>query len=261
MATKVEKIYIEIQTPLLLNTRHEHETILDLWASHIPEYLPDRYGNSEPIDRIFDLSKREEILTHFRWPFLAVKEKPKLDTSIWMRSPKKHLHSSWKLSFTFGEINVNRLISFLRAAAKQLAADFCCLTLFTDSEIDFGRRNRTAWNLDKKATRFFFAIHSQFLQQCLPDVYWLTIFGPPYVKLFGEEKILSAPASQTEVIGQKMVLMQLTPRLEDVRNTATFRDLKSRVKAHLGADTFYQPGQVGEARHPQFLWENEPGIK
>lgn len=261
MAAKVETIYIEIQTPLLLNTRQEHDTILDLWTTYLPEYLPDRYGNSEPIDRVFDLSKREEILAHFRWPFLAVKEKPKLDTSIWMRSPKKHLHSSWKLSFTFGEGDVGRLISFLRAAAQELEADFCCLTLFTDAEIDFGRRNRTAWNLDKKATRFFFAIHSQFLQQCLPDVYWLTIFGPPYVEFFGKERIISAPVTQSEVIDQKMVLMQLTPRLEDVRDAPKFRDLKSRIKTHLGADAFYQPGQVGQMRHPQFSWETEPGIK
>jgi hypothetical protein len=259
MATKVEKLYLEIQTPLLLSTRREHERILDLWTSCIPEYLPDRYGNSEPIDRAFDLNQRDAILSHLRWSFLAVKDKPKMNSSIWMRSPNKPLHSSWKLSFTFGEANVDRLISFLRAAAKELAADFCCLTLFTDSEIAFGRRNRSAWNLDKNATKFEFSIYSQFLQQCLPDVYWVTIFGPPYVEMFGSERIVSAPISQTEVIDQKLILMQLTPRLEDVRDAMSFRDLKNRVKAHLGADAFYQPGQIGLARHPQFIWERDPG--
>jgi hypothetical protein len=255
MATKVEKIYIEIQTPLLLNTRREHEMILDLWASHIPEYLPDRYGNSEPIDRVFDLSKRDEILTHFRWPFLAVKEKPKVDTSIWMRSPKKLLHSSWKLSFTFGQVNINHLILFLRAAAKALEADFCCLTMLTDSEIDFGRRNRTAWNLDKKATRFFFSIHSQFLQQCLPDVYWTTIFGDPYVKMFGKDKLLSAPAHQVEALSDSLISIQMTESLESVKaNPTAFVEAKMRLKSFLGDDAFFRPGKIGQCKHPDFVW-------
>jgi hypothetical protein len=255
MGTKVETIYIDIQTPLLLSTRQEHERILELWGHYLPECLPDKYGNSEPIDLIFDLSKRDEILSHFRWPLLAVKTKPKVNASVWMRSPKKFLHSSWKLSFTFGEVNVDRLIPFLRAAAKELAADFCCLTLFTDSEIDFGRRNRTAWNLDKKATKFQFDIYSQFLQQCLPDVYWTTIFGEPYVKMFGKDKLLSAPAHQVEALSDSLISIQMTESLESVKaNPPAFVEAKMRLKSFLGEDAFFRPGKIGQCKHPDFVW-------
>jgi len=256
MGTKIETIYVDIQTPLLLSTRQEHERILKLWEDYLPECLPDKYGNSEPVDLTFDLTKRDEILNHFRWPLLAVKAKPRVRASVWMRSPKKLLHSSWKLSFTLGEVNVDRLNQFLRASAKELAADFCCLTLFTDAEIDFGRRNRTAWNLDKKATKFQFDIYSQFLQQCLPDVYWTTIFGAPYVKMFGKQKLLSAPAYRVEALNDSLVSIQLTESLENVKaNPIAFAETKMQLKSFLGEDAFFRPGKLGQCKCPDFVWK------
>jgi len=84
-------------------------------------------------------------------------------------------------------VDLKELARFLREAAKALEGDFGCLTLLTSAEIEAGRRNATVLTLDKSATRFDFFISSQGIQRCIPDVYWMTVFGAPYVKMFGME--------------------------------------------------------------------------
>src|SRR6476619_5796824 len=36
------------------------------------------------------------------------------------------------------------------------------------------------------------------LKKYLPDIYWMTVFGAPYVRLFSQELLLSAPAYQVQ---------------------------------------------------------------
>ena len=221
----------------------------------MPEYLPDKFGNWEPIDQVFEVNKRDMVLKHWRWPFLATKKKPRMDAGVWMRKGTKPLHASWDLTFRSGEVDVTRLTRFLQQAAKELEADFSCLTLFTETEIDFGRRNRTAWNLDKKATKFQFAIYSQFLQQCIPDVYWMTLFGAPYLKVFGKDHLLAAPVHKAEVLSDSIISLQLAPSLEDVSTDAMgFAETKKRLKTFLGEDAFFRVGKLGVCRRPEFVW-------
>jgi hypothetical protein len=255
MSAEAERICIEILTPLSLRSPEDGEKVLHLWEKYLPEYLPDKFGNWEPIDQNFDLGKRDKILDHWQWPFLAEKQNPKIDASIWMRKGTRPLHAMWKLAFDFDGVDVSKLSCFLRAAAKDLEADFGCLTLFTQAEIDFGRQNRTAWNLDKRATKFHFAVYSQFLQQCIPDIYWITVFGAPYVKMFGKEKLLSAPVHNAEALNNETVLLQLTPSLDDVRNASAFGETKMRIKGFLGEEYFFKAGSLGLLKHPEFVWK------
>jgi hypothetical protein len=254
MATEAGRVYVDILTPLPLSAREDGERILNLWEKHLPDCLPDRYGNWEPIDQVFDPRQRDTVLNHWQWPFLAERHRPKMEASVWMRKGKKPLHASWKFAFNFGEVSAEALRDFLRAASVELMADFSCITLLTQSEIDFGRLNRTAWNLDKRATRFDFAIYSQFLQKCIPDLYWVTVFGAPYVEMFGKSKLLSAPVYKAEALSDDIVLLQLTPSLEAVQDAGVFGGKKAVVKEYLGEEAFYKVGNLGTARHPAFVW-------
>ncbi len=72
------------------------------------------------------------------------------------------LHAMWKLAFDFDGVGVSKLSCFLRAAAKDLEADFGCLTLFTQAEIDFGRQNRTLgiWTSELQNSTLRFTVSS-----------------------------------------------------------------------------------------------------
>jgi hypothetical protein len=70
----------------------------------------------------------------------------------------------------------------------------------------------------------------------LRDVYWVNVFGPPFVELIGVEHLLSAPA-RTERLGAAHVLLEVDRRDKDA------------VHAHIGKEFFApapaQPGQPG----------------
>ena len=110
-----------------------------------------------------------------------------------MRKGQLLQHATWLLCFDYGDVDVRELTRFLQEASKMLEGDFGCLTLLTETEIEAGRKNGAVSALDKRATRFNFLVSSPDIRKCLPDVYWMTVFGAPYVKMFGRDRLLSAP--------------------------------------------------------------------
>src|SRR5258708_13310093 len=126
MGTQVEPVCLQILTPLTLKSRDAGEKLLQLWESCLPECLPDKIGNWEAVDRIFDLSKRDLILDHWQDPFLAVKKKPKMDAYVGMRPEKRPLHASLRFTLRFGQVDVPKLENFLQAITREFKADFGC---------------------------------------------------------------------------------------------------------------------------------------
>jgi hypothetical protein len=237
-----EELHIQLLTPLPLTSQEEGGRVLDLWETHLSSYLPDLCGNHEPLDQPFDLKRRHAILEHWKWPFLARRRKPHMESSIWMRRGGILQHAAWKFVIPFADAHVHALVEFVRAAAKALEVDFGCLTLLTQREIADGRCNGTVMPLDRKGTRFNFGISSQDLQKCIPDVYWLTVFGRPFVEMFGKSRLLHAPAYGVEAVSDELVLLQLTPNVEDTRERDAV-SAKAKVKAFLGETAFFQRGR------------------
>jgi hypothetical protein len=76
-----------------------------------------------------------------------------------------------------------------------------------------------------------------FLEDSLPGLYWLNYFGPPYTKLFGKERLLSAPGFEVgEADGGVLVA------LDEVPMTWTGGEYRAREAAvidHLGREFFF----------------------
>ncbi|NJL30059.1 MAG: hypothetical protein HC897_20275 [Thermoanaerobaculia bacterium] len=99
------------------------------------------------------------------------------------------------------------------------------------------------------------------LQQYLPDLYWLTIFGPPYVDLFGRERLLSAPAPIVEELPTGAILIQLSENMLDFRDRFEEVDrVRQAVKAHLDSDAFFDPAKGKDHKYnvPVFRFPNRP---
>ena len=99
-------MFLEILTPKPLTSREEGGRVLHLWRSYLPSCLPDKVGNWEPVDQVFHPEDRDAILALWRWPFLAVKSKPKMGARVFMRKGKILQHASWVLSFDYGGVDV-----------------------------------------------------------------------------------------------------------------------------------------------------------
>lgn len=85
---------------------------------------------------------------------------------------------------------------------------------------------------------------------CLGGITWLALFGPPYVEMFGRERLLSAPCYVEEFAKDRFLLMTSEePREPDEELLA----LQERVKQHLGVEAFYRHD---EPRQTVFTWED-----
>jgi hypothetical protein len=177
-----------------------------------------------------------------------------------MRKRSQCIHSTWILSFDSEAANQSDLLKFLKAASTTLEADLACLTLLTPTELDLGLASRAVLALDKRRTKFSFFISSKDLQNRVPDLFWVTVFGEPYVEMFGRERLLSAPAYETQLLTSGIVMLQLSEVLTDVENDPSkVNATRSRIKTHLGQDAFFQsnlPPQY-KYRAPRFTFPDE----
>jgi len=252
------RVVLEILSPLPLIDRQDGREILELWKAYLPRLLPDKFGNWEPVDRPFDADNLSVALDNWKWPFLAERAQPKVNCGIWMRkNAKQLLHSTLIWEFYLPIVEQNELLVFLRTAAIALKADFACLHLLTASEIERGRANRTVTALDKKATQFNFFLASKDLKRRIPDIYWATIFGRPYLEMFGKERLLSTPAYQVDVFSEGIVLLQISEKLSEVADhPGTFRSARERAILHLGESAFFRSAAeaADDYRAPNFAF-------
>ncbi len=85
-----------------------------------------------------------------------------------------------------------------------------------------------------------------------PDLKWISLFGKPYIELFGRDQLLSAPCYKVHEFGANLIGLQLT---ESIVDDIPF-EVRSAVKKHLGEEAFVEEGK-GIRRHqvglvPQF---------
>ena len=128
-----------------------------------------------------------------------------------------------------------------------------------DAEIDRGRAAGAVAFLDSKRTQKNLFVTTHELKKYLPDLYWCTVFGEPYVQLLTRETLLSAPVHRAEELENGSIVVQLTPTLvEAVENEAAFETRRKDVKAYLEGDgpVFFDPEKGADFayRVPEFQW-------
>jgi len=108
-----------------------------------------------------------------------------------------------------------------------------------------------------------FSFVDRTLTKCLPDLYWAQIVGPPWVELWGADRIASTPAYRVEEVAPSTWLIQLTPHLADVTDDRdNYVAIRTKAKEHLGEDTFFdrERGHYAEYRAPRIPTLGERGL-
>jgi hypothetical protein len=73
----------------------------------------------------------------------------------------------------------------------------------------------------------------------LVDLYWINAFGPPYVEMFGREKLLGLPSFSRQEMPDGGVLLQMTKTPVDP-GSDDWRALREEAVQFLGSDFFCQ---------------------
>lgn len=235
---------------------------IKLFVEMMPELTPEEWGRGEPTNS-FDANLLEELV-----PNLAEHEKLRSALPLelqsnfpayggrpepigWTRKtwPKAYghfgpawgdggqraTHSHIYVDIQSDAIGQDKMTGFLKDYCVKLDCDLGQIDILTPYYKDIAFRNGASQFSD----HISFTTHV--LRHWLPDVFWATVFGPAYVKLFGKENLLNAPAAVAQEIGENMIYIQLTDKLSDaVDHPEELNEVRKTFKKSQSVDAFYR---------------------
>jgi hypothetical protein len=259
----MKPIFFEILSPHPLSRQEDARNLIRLWAEVAPDILPDRVGTYEPIKREFSVDDLSELLAEWENHVLFRRvAKPKLHSSIFMQYGPHRKHSSWTISVDDPNgLSLSSLQKLLEQASTDFSADFAFLHSPMTCDIEIGLASGSIAYLNSAKSRISLFVTTHLLARYIPDIYWVTLFGQPYVRLFSRERLLSAPAYRVHELGNGSVLMQLTEFLDESAEALdSYQACKILVKDHLSSDAFFdlKKGANHKYRVPEFVWRELP---
>lgn len=225
----------------------DYIAVVRLHCEMLPEYMPMKWGWSEPFKHAFAPEHPEQLLDNGRCTNVWWKRTGKKKANgSWMRcwgqpSSPTRTHASIDVS-VYESVLQHKLLAYLKAVSQQSAADFGLMDSITESYFDFAVESRlTKWGSKERPDTRHILLSTHTLRHWLPDMPWAVVFGPAYVRMFGKEKLMSTPAHCVEDLGKEMVFIQLTPRLEDIHeHFEMVMAARAKAKQHLGEDAFFK---------------------
>ena len=247
-------VFLNVLTRRSLEDRRDGARILDLLSDHLPLCVPELAGNWEPLHSI-EASNRAALLTKWSDPFLWRHRIPRCDGNIFMRGPDSDMHAGIYLSSNAGIDAIPGFASFLQAVAVEFQADLGFVHMLTPEDLERGRLSGTVSCLDPARQRFYLSLTTHDLRRGLPDVYWATVFGQPYVQQFGLARLLGAPANVVKKLSVDLVYVQLTDAAEDLHaEPQKVEKARDMLKAYLGTRWFIDGTNDAAEGGAKFDW-------
>jgi hypothetical protein len=291
---------IELSAKVLVRlpiaAREDRRKLLTLYLRHFPQHVPEKYGCTEPLKETFTSNDLDQVLDSWTGnSFSAARRNPKLLLNV-HSSPvpsRKPRHSTISLTRLQSENpdDIFALREFVCDAVESFNADFGVAHILTQTELEerleeVKRRQSASTtpeaiqfandHMKQRISREGFAPvlwgmsvmpnNTVALESCLPDLSWVTVFGRPYVEMFGSERVLGSPVHDVRRLAKGGIGLTLTKRLEDNEVSFTeFKTTQSRCKEHLGRNAFCDPDappgyvyMAPEFEFPQEMYKRGP---
>lgn len=250
------RIDLKLLSVRSLRSPEDFLAVVRLQNEMLPEFTPQKFGWVEPT-LSFDAVHPEQLIPSDC--------NGQADNVFWKRTGKNRAEGAWmpgwrqqhagQMLSTHGSMSLavfdsrseQDLIAYLQAGSVQAGGDFG----FVDGQTEAYRPHALLSDFTLFGTGL--SVVTPLLRHWLPDMPWATVFGPAYVRMFGKERVLSAPVHLVKELGPETVYLQLTPKLEDIEERFDeVMTARERVKQHLGADAFFQPEKAYDWReHPE----------
>jgi len=242
---RLDRIAINILTPLNMASREYGDDFVELITSEFPFLSPDKYGNLEPLRNTYVEGQKDRMLDCWGNTFIWSRSRPFVEGDVHFRRGPRPTHS-WIVIRLDKKVNIIDVVRFLQKIAVRFGADFASVHYMAQEEVaeilgDLanGVSNPRLLFDNPRNGLHRNIVTSHHLQRFLPNLYWATIFGPPYVDLFGKELLLTAPAFQVTELAEKCVYMQLSPNpLDFASDYASQNRSRQHIKDYLDHDAF-----------------------
>lgn len=239
-------VCVNVLSPLALRQPAELLDSIETFLRSLSCVTPEKWGWSEPLNRDFDAHDLRALApegTHCETVYWKRKKRPKAEGAFAVRWSSKSprvldTHSNINFATELGQIDQVQLVQYLKASCVRARADIGLIDVLSAPYREFAIESGSA----PFGERCMVVTH--LLRHWLPDVFWATVFGPAYVRLFGKERLLNAPAYLVEELGPDTIYIQLTELLADTVNKATELQLcRDRFKEHIGCKAFFIHGE------------------
>jgi len=213
--------------------------LLDLLNRDIPSFFPEKHGSSEPLRDAFD---DNGVAQAWQSRYMWSASLGRVEGTVFKREFEHEPHSTVLIRAEPETVSQSEAVSFLQHLSNAFQADFAFAHVLTKEESELGAPGVYGF-ADTAGDEPLLTISTRILSRFIPDVYWATIFGPPYVSLFGGQKLLSTPVADAHLIDDERMYLQMTPTLGDIRlNYEGFERARARIKEHLDHRAFWQRG-------------------
>ncbi|HEV2474607.1 MAG TPA: NTF2 fold immunity protein [Chthonomonadales bacterium] len=229
----MKTLEVELLVPRRLTSRAEASEVLGLLENVYSGLRPEKYGHLEPIRTPFD---REAVLR--AWPdvFFWRHRQPSVTGCLFPKLPNRansYLHAWITISVGLFKADVASVKRFLSAASGQLNAHFAFAHYLTEGDQALGRANRTISDNGV-------CVSAHTILKSIPDLYWITVLGTPYVQIFGRDRLLSAPAYRVEELENGAFLLQLSEHpLDAEKDYEAVNRVRLALKQHLDCNVFF----------------------
>ncbi len=231
-------------TPAYIGSRGSGRMFLEALLEGAPEWSPEKYNYFEPINRPFDPLKIEDALDAWRFSFLWRRKRPAVRGSAWFGGK---VHSAIYIKVPQPVFAMEPALGFLRKLNEHFSVDLSYVHVAHDSDFDDPDRYRS------RVEPFIAGLTTHCLREGLPDVPWAMLYGPPYVDLFGRERLLKTPAAHVEETAGG-VYVQLTPTAADVAvGRKSYLAAQQAAKEYLNSGAFLGETSSDQLRVPEFL--------
>ena len=233
-------VFLEVITGSSLYPLEDGRELMRLLEELVPEWMPARWGHDEPLRRTYTPELLEEAWSdELMWKGAGARANGMIFRP---RGPRER-YGAIVLAADSSDVDVSRAVALLERLGLAFDGVYGFFHRVTRRDLVGAGPNSVEYLASDEANLFVPEIQ---LRRWLPDLYWGNLLGPPYVELFGRERIESAPAYTVKQVGPDLYYLQLSERLEDLRDRWDEVDaVRAAVKQHLGANAFWDPA-LGE---------------
>jgi hypothetical protein len=220
---------IEFFVPRVDESKSEGKRMLRMICDLLPEVMPELYNTYEPVNQKFDLARIDIALRDWSFSFLWKRKKPSVTGAMFMGTAQfeRPAHTSITIRTKPEFVDTQRLVRFVQDFSSTFRVDFGLIHVLTQPEVE---------------TKRLFGLSTFILKESLPNLYWATVFGAPYAKIFGQERLLSTPTAVAKELAHDLFYIQLTEDLMDTRKQPEgVEAARQATKRHLNANVFFDP--------------------
>ena len=225
----------------------------------LPDLRPTKWGWWEPLANAWHVANPTSFIPDDRGGaaddvFWQRTQNPKATGSLsvaWKSAVPEALntHSQESIELDLADFNAEQLIGYIQNSIRLFDGDIAFIHTVAASERPARELSSLYEGGGIETLRLRMSTHT--LRHWLAELPWATVFGSAYVRMFGLEKLLTAPVHLVKKLSDEAVYLQLSPKLCDlIENYEVVDKVREAVKDHLGRDAFFDRAKAYPLRGP-----------